>query len=290
MGAAYSPALPDQAAGLRRLLSARAAGSVAITAASPHAGHSAVAADLALAMSGNGLKVLLVDARGGPHGAAALLGAQPAHDLLDVVRGASSLREASVQRGDGLQVVQAQRALALAPRLPEVQAQRVRDALAQLCAQADVVLLDAAPGTSAGLSVTDRLLLVTRDDPDALTRSYGLLKRIAGELGGCRVSVALNGVRSASRADRIFGNLQSTASQFLNLSLECMGQLPDDAWVQRAAAAQRPVIELFPTSPAALALRRCAAALLGDRATLAVPPERFPGRLVDALHAGAANY
>jgi MinD-like ATPase involved in chromosome partitioning or flagellar assembly len=44
--------------------------------------------------------------------------------------------------------------------------------------------------------------------------------------------------------------------------LACIGWIPDDVWVQRAAAARRPVMELFPHSPAAVALRACAAALL----------------------------
>jgi len=289
MSAAHGSGPLDQAAGLRRLLSVRAVGSVAVAAASASDGHSAVAADLALALAQGGLDVLLVDAGGGARGAASLLDAQPAYDLLAAVRGEGSAREASLQRAQGLRVVQAQPALALAPRWAEHEARRLADALAECCAHADAVILDAAPGTTAGLTAADRLLLVTRDDPDAITRSYALLKRIAGEIGACRVSVAINGVRSPPHADKIFGNLQATALRFLNLSLECMGQIPDDARVQRAAAAHRPLLELFPASAAALAVRRCAEALLSDPAPLAAPLQDFPERLLDLLRASAAS-
>jgi len=289
MHLARTAAPTDQAAGLRRLLSTRAPGSIAVTAASPSAGHSAVAAELALALTSGGLDVVLLDAGGGPGGTASLLGAEPAHDLLEAVRGGCAPPAASVQRSHGLRVVQAHVALALAPGFSEREARRLVDALTQLCAQADAVMLDADPGMMAALPAADRLVVVTRDDPDAVMRTYALLKRIAGDLRRCRVYVAINGVRSSARADKIFGNLALTASQFLSLPLECMGQIPDDEYLQRAAAARRPLMELFPASPAALALRRCADTLLAGPWYGEPASQRFPERLLEALRATPAR-
>lgn len=289
MGAAHAAAVADQAAGLRRLVSVRTPSSVIVSAASPCAGHSAVAADLALALAGGGTEVLLLEARDGSHGAASLLGADTAPELLEVVRAGRAPREASLRRGEGLRVVQAQRALALAMGCSEHEAQQLREALAQLCAQAGVVLVDATPGMTAALPQVDRLLVVTRDDPGAVIRTYGWLKRIAGDLARCPVSVAITGVRSPAHADRIFGNLAATAAQFLGLRLECIGQIPDDEQLRRAADLRRPLMEVSPASPAALALRRCADALLRGPASIGGAPLRFPMQRLEALRTSAAN-
>jgi flagellar biosynthesis protein FlhG len=256
------PVPVDQAAGLRRMLLARPGGCITLAAASPHAGHAALAAELALAMSQEAADVLLVDASDDEHGAAAWLGAAPAPDLHEALRGARPPSEISVQRGRSLRVVRARRALAQARPAVESPAGVLGEALHRLGVSGGATLLIAPAGAVAGLTLAERLLLVTRDDPDGITRSYALLKRVAGDLAGLRVDVALNGVRAASHAQRIFGNLRDTASAFLDLSLACIGWIPDDVWVQRAAAARRPVMELFPHSPAAVALRACAAALL----------------------------
>src|SRR5512145_1760565 len=133
-------ALADQAAGLRRLLSSRSLRTVAVTGAATAAGpgHSALAANLAVALAAQDLDVVLVDARGGAYGSARLLGAEPGHDLLAVVLDGREAEEACGVHGGTLRVVRAQQALAAAPRLPDAQTQRLADALADLSAAADV--------------------------------------------------------------------------------------------------------------------------------------------------------
>jgi flagellar biosynthesis protein FlhG len=184
-------------------------------------------------------------------------------------------------------VVRAQRTLAAAARLSEGQARRLADALADLSAAADAVIVDAAPLAVAPLAVADHVVLVTGDDAEAVTATYRFLKRMAAGFGPRRVCVVMNDVRSPARAQKIFGNLAATAARFLNLPLECMGQIPDDERQQQAMSQRRPLIELVPASPAAAALRRCAEALLALPARPGAPAPAFAGRLLEALRAAA---
>jgi MinD-like ATPase involved in chromosome partitioning or flagellar assembly len=278
-------ALVDQAAGLRRLLSARAVRTLAVTGAAPSAGHSAVAANLALALAAVDLNVLLVDARGGPCSSAWMLDAEPARELLEAVLDGRTPGEACVQRGDTLRVVRARQTLAAAAHLPERAARHVADALTLLCTPADAVIVDAEPGALPALAAADHVVLVAADDPAEITTTYRFLKRMATGFGPRRVCVVINDVRSPARAQRIFGNLAATAAQFLSLPLECMGQIPDDERQQQAISRRQPLIELCPASPAAAASRRCAEALLALPAPPAVPG--FAGRLLTALRAAA---
>jgi MinD-like ATPase involved in chromosome partitioning or flagellar assembly len=278
-------ALADQAAGLRRLLSARAVRTLAVTGAAPGAGHSAVAANLALALTAYDLNVLLVDAHGGPSSSAGMLGAEPARELLEAVLDGCTPGEACVQRGDKLRLVRARQTLAAAAHLPERAARHVADALAHLSAPADAVIVDAEPGALPALAAADHVVLVAADDPAEITATYRFLKRMAAGFGPRRVCVVINAVRSPARAQRIFGNLAATAAQFLSLPLECMGQIPDDERQQQAIFQRRPLIELCPASPAAAASRRCAEALLALPALAAAPG--FAGRLLAAMRAAA---
>ena len=278
-------ALADQAAGLRRLLSARSVRTLAVTGAAPGAGHSALTANLALALTARDLNVLLVDAHGGPCSSARMLDAEPARDLLEVVLDGCTPGEACVQRGDRLRVVRARQALAAAAHLPEREARRLADALAHLSAPADAVIVDAEPGALPPLAAADHVVLVAGDDPEAITTTYRFLKRMSAGFGPRRVCVVINDVRSPARAQQIFCNLAATAAQFLSLPLECMGQIPDDERQQQAISQRRPLIELFPASPAAAASRRCAEALLALPAHPAAPA--FAGRLLAALRAAA---
>ena len=280
-------ALADQAAGLRRLLSSRSLRTVAVTGAATAAGHSTVAANLAVALAARDLDVVLVDARGGAYGSARLLGAEPGHDLLGVVLDGREVEEACGVHGGTLRVVRAQQALAAVPRLPDAQTQRLADALADLSAAADVLIVDAEPWSVAPLAVADHALLVTSDDAQALTAAYRILKRMAAAFGARPVGVVLDEVRSPTRAQKIFGNLAATAAQFLSLPLECMGQIPDDERQQQAIARHRPLIELFPASPAAVASTRCAEALLALPVQPGAHAAAFAGRLLGALRAAA---
>jgi flagellar biosynthesis protein FlhG len=278
-------ALADQAAGLRRLLSAHSVRTLAVTGAAPNTGHSAVAANLALALAARDLKVLLLDARCGICSSARMLDAEPARDLLEALLDGRMSGEACVQRGDRLRVVRARQTLAAAAHLSEREARRVADALAHLCAPADAVIVDAEPGALPALAAADHVVLVAGDDPAQITTTYRFLKRMAAGFGPRRVCVVINDVRSPARAQRIFGNLAATAAQFLSLSLECMGQIPDDERRQQAISQRRPLIELYPESPAAAASRRCAQALLALPAHPAGPG--FAGRLLAGLRAAA---
>jgi flagellar biosynthesis protein FlhG len=280
-------ALADQAAGLRRLLSPRVARTVAVTGAATSAGHSAVAANLALALTARDRNVVLVDARGGAYGSARMLGVEPVQDLLEVVLDGRPAGEACAPRGAALRVVRAQQMLAAAPRLSQGQARRLVDALADISAAADAVIFDAEPWAAAPLSAADHAVLVTGDDSEAVTAAYRYLKRMAAGFGPRRVFVVMNEVHSPARAHKIFGNLAATAAQFLSLPLECMGQIPHDKRQQQAVSRGRPLIELFPESPAAAASRRCADALLALLAQPGAPPPAFAGRLLEALRAAA---
>lgn len=253
-------AVADQAAGLRRMLAPQALRSVAIAGVSAAAASGDVAASLAVALAAQGRDVVLIDAEVEGRGPARLLGAGRGRDLLDGVRGGCTPEQIGVEVRPLLRVVQAQRFFGSLDQLRPMDAANLAETLAGVCRGADALLVAASAGNA--LAVADALLVVTLDDADSLTRAYRLLKRNTAEGARQHACVLFNRVQSRSRSEKIFGNLASTCAQFLSLPLECVGTIADDVHMEQAAELRQPVVELFPASVPAAALRNCADALM----------------------------
>ncbi|MEO8629870.1 MAG: hypothetical protein ABI612_17465 [Betaproteobacteria bacterium] len=257
-----SDVLFDQAAGLRKLLARNASRTIAIASAQTRSGRSLITANLAVALARLGQPVLLLDCGAGCDSSAWLLSTEPAADLLDACTGRYGGGLAA-EGCAGVHVVQAQAAFQALPKMSPVQARRLADLLCELIATPAVVLIDAAMGDLVSAAAADELIFLVSPGDRAMTESYRFLKRLHVQCGPRRVHVVVNRAQSSAHADRIFGNLSSASRRFLNLPLERMGHIPDDDRLVRAARMRQPVVEVFPQSDAALALRDCADILMG---------------------------
>jgi flagellar biosynthesis protein FlhG len=276
-------AIADQAAGLRRMLAPPPLRSAAVVGVSAAAASGEVTANLAVALAAQGRDVVVIDADAEGRGPARLLNAGRGRDLLDGVRSGCAPEEVGVQVRPTLRVVQAQRFFGSLDQLRPMDCANLAEVLAAVCRDADALFVAAGAGNLPALAIADALLIVTLDDADSLTRAYRLLKRNAAEAGRQHASVLFNRVQSRSRSDRIFANLAATSAQFLSLPLECMGTIPDDAHMERAAELRQPVVELFPASVSAAALRSCADAFMLAPFPEATTVHSFAARVISTV-------
>jgi flagellar biosynthesis protein FlhG len=72
--------------------------------------------------------------------------------------------------------------------------------------------------------------------------------------------VVTNLTRQADQAQIAFRRLQRVTDRYLEVVLDHVGDIPEDFSLQKSVQAQRPVLEAFPSSPAAKAFRRLARA------------------------------
>jgi flagellar biosynthesis protein FlhG len=238
-----------------------------------------------VSLTRQGRTVLLFDWGGGPKGAGWLVGVEASVDLLDVVRAGVAPTAACLIGSAGVRVVAAGRAAAALGGLSEQEEARLAHAVETLRATADVVIVDAAPNDLPACAAADELLLVTGVDPESMTDAYRLLKRLGAVCGLRRGHVLMNRARIAAQADRIFGNLSSTAMRFLGITLELTGRIPYDERMEQATRLRQPVLEAFPDASSARILRECAASILRwpERGSRTVAP--FANRLVAVARA-----
>jgi flagellar biosynthesis protein FlhG len=155
--------------------------------------------------------------------------------------------------------------------------------------ESDCVLVDTASEDLVLAARCSEPVLVMRPHAEGMLESYRLLKRLTSMLAGRSVLVLVNRATPGVQSMRFFGNLSATARQFLGLSLQFAGEIPEDESLQRASSLKQPVVELFPGSPAARAVRSCAFGLLGRDNAEALGAEAFVGRLSAAAGVIAAQ-
>jgi flagellar biosynthesis protein FlhG len=100
--------------------------------------------------------------------------------------------------------------------------------------------------------------MVVCDEPTSLTDAYALIKILNKEHGIFRFKIVANMVRSMREGDELFSKLSKVTDRFLDVALELVAVIPFDENVRKSVRKQKAIVEAFPTSPAAMAIRRLA--------------------------------
>jgi len=135
-------------------------------------------------------------------------------------------------------------------------------AFSSLSSRVDVLIVD----TSAGLShsvlqfsqAAQHVLLVVCDEPASMTDAYALAKVLSRDHGVSRFRVVANMVRTPGEGETLFRKLERVTSKFLDVTLEYLGEIPEDPYLRRAIREQRPVVGAFPASPSTRAFKKLA--------------------------------
>jgi flagellar biosynthesis protein FlhG len=159
-------------------------------------------------------------------------------------------------------------------------------AFSALAARLDVLIVDTAAGIAPGVlqfsQASQQVLVVICDEPASLTDAYALVKVLSRNHGVARFRVLANRVRAPGAGAELFRRFDRVTARFLDVVLEFAGEIPEDEYLRRSVREQRPVLEGYPSSPAARAFKKLAT--VAD--TWPVPPgprgniEFFVERLV----------
>jgi flagellar biosynthesis protein FlhG len=99
---------------------------------------------------------------------------------------------------------------------------------------------------------------VVCDEPASMTDAYALAKVMSRNHGVTRFNVLANMVRSPGEGQLLFEKLQRVTSRFLDVTLDYVGEIPEDPYLRKAIREQRPVVAAFPSCPAARAFKKLA--------------------------------
>lgn len=246
----------DQAAGLRRLLGEQSIFRP-IALFGPDAGLNATAAaGIAFALSLRGSRVCLVDEAPGPHNIAGQLGLTPRLALADVANGRLPLEKALVAIPDGPYLLRAEQGLDQVAAADDRHWSTLSDDFAN---GAWAWLLLAAPADehpSLALAAPSRLLVLPAAKA-SLTEAYAVLKAVHRKQPDAGwQAVVMNA--DDDRAEQLINALNETCRRFLGFGVGLLGAVPKDAKLDMAIRSMRPIHQVSPSAPAALAFRQLA--------------------------------
>ena len=190
------------------------------------------------------------------------LGLTPRLTLADVLAGNSTLEEVILDAPQGFKVVPAASGIAQLAELDPMTHLGLVRAFGDISAKLDVMVVDTAPGIAGSVlqfsQAAQQVLVVICDEPASLTDAYALIKILSRDHGVKQFRVLVNQSRGRGLGQALFQRFERVATRFLQVELDYVGEIPEDAFLRRSIREQRPVVTAYPTCPAAMALKTLA--------------------------------
>jgi flagellar biosynthesis protein FlhG len=235
---------------------------IAVTGGKGGTGKTSVAVNLATALAQMGRKTMLLDGDLGLANVDVLLGLTPRYTLEHVLKGERTLEEVILQTSSGVRVVPASSGVARMASLSVSEQHGIVQAFSALPGPLHVLIIDTAAGIAEPVlqfcQAAQQVLLVLRDEPTSLTDTYALIKVLSRDRGVRQFRVVTNLTRQYDQGQMAFRRLQRVTDRYLDVVLDYVGDIPEDFALQKSVQAQRPVLEVFPSSPASKAFKALA--------------------------------
>ena len=238
---------------------------ITITSGKGGVGKSNYAVNLAIALTELKQKVILLDADLGLANIDVIFGINPVFNLAHVIAGEKTVSQIICEGPKGLKIIPGGSGMHELANLNEWQINSFLLKLSHLEGIADFFLIDTAAGLSkAVLSFAlsaDEVMVITTNEPTALTDAYGLIKTIRQQRYSGKISLVVNRVTSTADAVVVYNKLKTAISRFLKYPVEYLGAIREDPRVGEAVKEQQPFIIRFPLCEASKDIHAIAARL-----------------------------
>lgn len=257
--------------------------SLSITVASGKGGvgKTTMSANLGVALAEFGKDVTILDADIEMANLELLFGMEGMNSTLHhVLAGEASPQEAIYEGPKGVKIIPAGISL---EGLRNADPDRLQKVLEEVLTQTEILILDAPAGLGksaiTSLAVGQELLLVA--NPEISSMSDALkTKIVAKKLGAHVLGVVLNRAGS-DNTDLTVEEVQTI------LEATVIATIPDDPEVRRSSTAGIPLVMKAPNSPAAAAIKKLAADLIGEKyIPPSSPKDTFVKRFLGGLFGG----
>lgn len=251
-----------QTAGVKRAAQPGPVQVIAVTGGKGGVGKTSVAVNLATALASTGRRVMLLDGDLGLANVDVFLGLSPRATMAHVLSGERSLEEIIVESQYGVQVVPGASGVAELANLSAAAHLNLVQAFSALSNRVDTLIVDTSAGIAHSVvqftQAAQHVLLVVCDEPASMTDAYALIKVMSRNHGVSKFHVLANMTGAPGEGEGLYQKLCRVTGRFLDVTLEYVGEIPDDPYLRKAIREQRPVVAAFPASPASRAFKKLA--------------------------------
>jgi len=235
---------------------------IAVTGGKGGVGKTSVAVNLATTLATTGRRVMLLDGDLGLANVDVFLGLSPRHTMAHVLSGERTLEEIILESPHGIHVVPGASGVAEMASLSAAAHLSLVQAFSGLSTRLDTLIVDTSAGIAHSVvqfaQASQHVLLVVCDEPASMTDAYALTKVLSRSHGVTKFHVLANMARTPGEGTALFEKLQRVTGRFLDVTLEYVGEIPEDPYLRRAIREQRPVVAAFPACPSARAFKKLA--------------------------------
>ena len=229
---------------------------IAVASGKGGVGKTWFAITLAHALAKKGRKTLLFDGDLGLANVDIQLGLMPKHDLGAVVSGRLPLNQAATTYEDGdFDIIAGQSG---SGNLASISANRLHtlgDDLLLLSAAYDNLILDLGAGVERTVrnlaNEVNTVLVITTDEPTALTDAYAFIKLTHMERPNLDIRVVVNMANSTTEGERTYNTIRKACEGFLKFSPPLAGVIRRDTKVRETIRNQTSILVRFPNTEAA---------------------------------------
>ena len=223
----------------------------------------------AQALAAKGKKVLLFDADLGLANVHIQLGHVSDRDLGAVLAGRMRLRQAASRVEEcGFDLIAGRSGSGSLANIPSNRLVSLRNELMALSQKYDVVLLDLGAGVERTVRMLSaqagRYLMVTTDEPTALTDAYAFIKLTYGMDAQADIRLVINMAENAREGEATYQTLLKACKGFLDLSPRMAGVIRRDSRVKDSIRGQTPILTKYPNSKAGTDVRAIAEKILRE--------------------------
>ncbi|MDR2633481.1 MAG: MinD/ParA family protein [Treponema sp.] len=236
---------------------------ITVTSGKGGVGKTSISVNMALAYTRLGKKVVVMDADLGLANVNVMLNTIPKFNLYHVMRKQKTMKEILWETDYGISIVAGASGLSKIANLTEDERQYFINELDSL-SEADIIIIDTSAGVSSNvldfIAAADDAVIVATPEPTAITDAYGITKIIATEYESLNMGLKLvvNRVKSVAEAKKVADRMTHIAGQFLNIRIDYMGFIYDDAMVSHAVLRQKPFMVLDAKCKASLCVQHIA--------------------------------
>ncbi len=254
----------DQADGIRKMnqTKAKPVRVIAVTSGKGGVGKTNLSVNLGVALSKMGRRVALLDADMGLANVDILLGLSPKFNLSHVLQGEKTLDDIMLTGPAGLKVIPASSGVQQMSELSTMEQAGVIRAFSEIDKNLDVLIVDTAAGISSSVvnfaRACQEIIVVVCDEPTSLTDAYAYMKLLNRDYGLSQFHIVTNMVESPQQGQQLFTKLSKVTDKYLDISLSYTGAIPFDTYLRQSVQKQIPVLEAFPRSKSALAIKNLA--------------------------------
>lgn len=239
---------------------------ISVTSGKGGVGKTSLVVNLASALTKRNKRVIILDADLGLANVDVFFGIAPDFNIKHVLTGERKLKEIMVKGPHGIRVIPASSGIEELARLTPDQKLALLAEFEELETDFDVMIIDTATGISSDVAyfntAAQHTLVILCPEPASLTDAYALIKLLYNNYCQRDIHVVVNGANDLKEAREIFYALSNVCMKFLGLSLDWVGFIPRDSAFVKATKQQKILMDTYPQSPSAQAIRELASKLM----------------------------